>query len=380
MPEASALLRLKQHGQSVWLDHVERRLLTNGVLRRIIADDGLSGLTSNPSVFGRAIMQTDEYSRAIAEMFRRRAGAEEIYEHLAIYDIKKAADAFRDEFERSDGDDGYVSFKVSPRMAFDATATVAEALRLQRLIERPNVMIEVPATRPGITAIRQLTREGINVNATLLFSVGRYVEVINAYMWGLEDRLRDGGAVDGIASVASFPINRIDISVDAALDRIAYQSTPAVARRTRELKGRGAVANAALAYRRFDEHFSSARWMELARRGARRQRLLWTSTGTRNSTYHDVKYVEALIAPQTVTTLPLSTLTAYRDHGAPQPRLVDAAGRASDVIEELFDIGVDMVGIVNTLEIEGVEKFTRSHTRLLGSIDTMREQRIARAG
>jgi transaldolase len=380
MPEASRLMRLKEHGQSVWLDHVERRILTNGVLRGLIANDGLSGLTSNPTIFERAIAQTDEYTRAVREMVRRHAGAEEIYEHLAIYDIKRAADAFHREYERSGGADGYVSFEVSPRLAFDAPATISEALRLQRLLERPNVMIKVPATRPGLTAIRQLTRQGINVNATLLFSVGRYVEVANAYMSGIEDRLRDGKPVDRIASVASFFISRIDTRIDADLDRLAANAAPDVAGRALKLKGRAAVASAGFAYRRFGEHFTSPRWLDLASRGARKQRLLWASTGTKNPAYSDIKYVEALVGPDTVTTLPLATLGAYRDHGEPLPRLGEAAASASDVLKELLALDVNLVEVVNALETEGVEKFNRAFDQLLATIDALRAQRVARTG
>jgi len=359
----SRLRRIEALGQSLWLDHIERALLANGGLERLIRDDGISGVTSNPAIFEKAIAQHAEYDAAIALLARRGLGAREIYETLAIEDVCRAADMLRDVYETSCGRkycgrDGYVSLEVSPHLAYDTVATVDEAKRLWNRVDRPNLMIKVPATRAGLPAIRQLIAAGINVNATLLFGVARYREVAESYLAGLEDRLADGGALDHVASVASFFLSRIDTLVDGFLDQ--DNRDPA-----RELRGQTAIACARLAYQEYQELVRSARWQALAAHGARTQRLLWASTSTKDTAYNDVMYVEALIGPDTINTLPPRTMAAYRYHGNPALRLEEHLNVASALPGQLAALGLDMDVANDELERQGVLKFIEPYERLL---------------
>jgi transaldolase len=372
MSTQSPVSKLKQFGQSVWLDYIERRILEDGTLRQMIQDDGVCGMTSNPSIFEKAIVDSHDYDAAIRELTRRQASSEEMYERLAIYDVKKAADLFEPVFQRNDGGDGFVSLEVSPRLAHDTGKTIDEARRLWRLLERPNVMIKVPGTREGLPAIRALIAEGINVNVTLLFSVKRYKEVTEQYLAGLEDRLEAKRRIDDIASVASFFLSRIDSKVDPLLDKLAEGVDADRAQLARDLRGQAAIASAGLAYRHWRETFGDERWQRVAGAGGRKQRLLWASTSTKDPSYSDVKYIESLIGPDTVNTVPMQTLAAYRDHGHPQPRLQEVVEQAPRVMERLLGVGIDIEAVDAELENEGVTKFVEPFDHLLETLQQVK--------
>lgn len=357
------LRRLEALGQSLWLDYIDRALLVNGELERLIRDDGISGVTSNPAIFEKAIAQHAEYDAAIMQLARNGLGAQDIYEELTIEDVCRAADLLRDVYETSCrrkccGRDGYVSLEVSPHLAYDTAATVAEAKRLWNRVGRPNLMIKVPATRAGMPAIRQLIAAGININVTLLFGVARYREVAESYLAGLEDRLANGDSIDQIASVASFFLSRIDTLVDSFLD----QDNRAQAQ---ELRGQTAIACARLAYQEYQGLVRSARWQALAAHGAHPQRLLWASTSTKDPAYDDVMYVEALIGADTVNTLPPETLAAYRDHGNPALRLEEGMNEARVLPGQLAALGLELDKVSDELERQGVQKFIEPYERLL---------------
>lgn len=354
------LLRLRQLGQSVWLDDIDRALLASGVLARLIAEDGLSGITSNPTIFRHAIAETEQYAEAIRRLKAWGAGPEAIAESLMTEDIAAAADLFRPEYEASGGRDFLVSIEVSPHLAHDTAATVAEARRLRDAIARPNLLIKVPGTVEGLEAIRLLTAEGIGVNVTLLFSVARYRAVAEAYLSGLEARVGRGEPVDAIASVASFFLSRIDTAADKMLDTAGREAAA--------LRGEAAIASARLAYATYGEIVASPRWQALAEAGARPQRLLWASTGTKDRRYPDTKYVEALIGPDTVVTLPRETLAAYRDHGRPEPRLETGLAAARALPDRLKAHAIDLDSIAADLEAEGIEKFRSAYDGLLAAL------------
>ncbi len=363
---ANQLRSLEGLGQSLWLDYIERALLVNGELERLIRDDGISGVTSNPAIFEKAISQHAEYDAAIAEFARRGPDAQKnydahkIYEELVVEDVRLAADLLRNVYDTSRRRDGYVSLEVSPQFAYDTAATVAEAKRLWDRVARPNLMIKVPATRAGLPAIRQLIATGINVNVTLLFGVARYREVAESYLAGMEDRLANGAALDHVASVASFFLSRIDTLVDGFLDRDGAQA--------QALRGRAAIACARLAYQEYQGLVSSARWQALATHGARSQLLLWASTSTKDPAYADVMYVEALIGPDTVNTLPPETIVAYRDHGNPALRLEQELEAARALPGQLAALGLDLDTVSDELEHQGVQKFIEPYERLLATL------------
>lgn len=372
MSRSNPLHRLAHFGQSVWLDYIERGFISSGDLASVIADDGVVGLTSNPAIFHKAIAAGGEYEPAIARWARDGLAAHEIYEALVIEDIRNAADALARVHEETRGRDGYVSLEVSPRLAHDAEGTFWEAKRLAALVNRPNLMIKVPGTQAGVDAARRLLVEGLNINVTLLFDPQRYAAVAEAHLQALEERLATGQPIHSVASVASFFVSRIDTLVDASLE-----AHPQAAART--LRGQAAVALAKLAYRHYRELLASPRWQALARRGAQPQRVLWASTGTKNPAYSDVKYVEALIGPDTVTTLPVETLIAYRDHGDPALRLESAApddgSRAPErIIQELAAAGLEITTICAQLETTGVRKFIEPLDATLAEL----RKRIAR--
>lgn len=352
------LRSLEALGQSLWLDYIGRALLVNGELERLIRDDGISGVTSNPAIFEKSIAQHAEYDAAIAPLARCGLAAQAIYETLAIEDVCKAADLLRDVYETSRRRDGYVSLEVSPQLAYDTAATLAEAKRLWNRVERPNLMIKVPATQAGLPAIRQLIAAGINVNVTLLFGVVRYREVAESYLAGLEDRLANGGAIDHIASVASFFLSRIDTLVDGFLDRDSRAQAQV-------LRGWAAIACARLAYQEYQGLVRSARWQALAAHGARSQRLLWASTSTKDPAYDDVMYVEALIGPDTINTLPPETIVAYREHGNPELSLEQELDAARALPGQLAALGLDLDVVSDELERQGVQKFIEPYERLL---------------
>ncbi|MGB7046046.1 MAG: bifunctional transaldolase/phosoglucose isomerase, partial [Methylocella sp.] len=358
------LKQLEVCGQSPWLDYLKRSLIESGELRTLIERDGLKGVTSNPSIFEKAIGETDEYADALKQ-FQGLAdhGISAIYEHLAIADIRAAADVLRPVHEQTQGRDGYISLECSPYLANDTGATVAEALRLWAAVERSNLMVKVPATPAGIPAIRQLIGRGLNINITLLFSVSVYEEVVEAYISGLEDLARAGGDVSKIGSVASFFVSRIDTAVDKRLDDLGDK------RVADRLRGKVAIANAKFAYVRYKALFSGPRWQLLASSGAKTQRLLWASTSTKNPAYKDTMYVEALIGRDTVNTIPPATMDAFRDHGEATPGAIeqDVAG-ARAMLAELEEHGVSLKEVTEELVTDGVQQFADAFDKLFGAI------------
>jgi len=358
---ATPLHALNAAGQSIWLDYIDRTLVVSGELARRIGDDALTGMTSNPTIFEKALAQGTAYDGQLGTLAADRTPWA-IFETVECDDVRGACDVFRPTYDATDGRDGYVSIEVSPGAAHDTVGTVQEARRLWRAVDRPNVMIKVPGTPAGCGALRQLIADGINVNVTLLFARSAYSSVIDAYLAGLEDRAASGAALARVASVASFFVSRVDTEVDKRLTAI---DTPAALL----LRGTGAVANAKLAYALFRERFSGSRWDGLVSKGARVQRPLWASTGTKNPDFTDVKYVEALIGPDTVNTLPPATLEAFRDHGQVARTVdvdVDGARRAVEQIEAL---GVSLDEVTDKLLVDGLASFQQSFDSLLAGIE-----------
>ncbi len=361
------LLKLENLGQSIWMDFIRRDMIKSGELRRLVEEDGISGVTSNPSIFEKAIAESNAYDEAIRNLTHAGRNTEEIYQTLTIGDIQLTADILRNTYNRCEGRDGFVSLEVSPLLAHNTEGTIIEARRLWSAVDRPNVMIKVPGTKDGIPAIRQLIFEGININVTLLFGIPRYEEVTEAYLSALEDRVKKSLPIKGIASVASFFISRIDVLIDSLLETIS-KSQIKNANLTTDLKGQVAIANAKLAYKIYRTIFSSERFRLLETSGARTQRLLWASTGTKNPNYSDVKYVAALIGHDTINTLPLETIDAYRDHGHPRLTLNKDILRARTKFKELQKIRINIDEITQQLEDEGVQKFIEAYNKLLNTL------------
>ena len=355
------LRRLRELGQSVWVDDIRRAWLQDGTFRRWIDEDGVSGVTSNPAIFEKAISAGGEYDGPIRALARsgREAGA--IYETLAIEDIRMAADLLRPTYDATGGD-GFASLEVSPHYAGDTEATLREARRLWRALDRPNVMIKVPGTAAGLPAIRTLLGEGVNVNITLLFGLDRYREVVECFLAALEERATAGKSVEGIASVASFFISRVDTLVDARLDAMG---TP----QARALRGRAAIASAQLAYQFQREWTESGRWRRLLALGAHPQRLLWASTSPKDPSYEDTRYVEALVGPQTVNTMPTATLDAYRDHGRPEVRLPEDVDGARAIWQALWELGIQAQAVSDALERDGIRKFVQPFDKLQPALE-----------
>ncbi len=366
------LLKLQSFGQSIWLDYLGRGAIESGELQRLIEEDGVSGVTSNPSIFEEAIVESTDYDSDIDRLAREGKTAGEIYQSLTVRDIQMAADLFRPMYERLDGKDGFVSLEVSPHLARDTAGTIAEARRLWAAVNRPNIFIKVPATREGLPAIRELIREGINVNITLLFGLPRYREVAEAYVAGLEARASEGKPLKHVASVASFFLSRIDVLVDPMLEKI-MKGGGAKAELAATIRGQVAIASARMASEIYQEIFSSARFKTLATREARTQRLLWASTSTKNPADPDLKYVEPLIGPETINTAPLKTLKAYRDHGAPAARLGDGLREARAVLEDLAKLQIDLDQVTQQLEDEGIAKFNKPYDGTMEALEKARE-------
>jgi transaldolase len=364
------LLRLKTYGQSIWLDNIHRNLLESGELERMIREDGICGITSNPTIFEQAIKSGPEYNAALQMLVGQHPGqsAQELFYTLAVEDIQAAADILLPVYESSGHRDGMVSLEVSPDLAHDTAGTIAEARALHRRVDRPNLMIKVPATQEGLPAIEQLTADGINVNVTLLFSVERYRAVTDAYLGGLEARRRAGHKLDRIASVASFFISRVDNQIDKMLEQKAAAAPETERAAILGLRGKAAIANAKMAYQVYREVFGSARFKTLANAGAHAQRLLWGSTGTKNPDYSDVLYIEELIGPETVNTVPPATYLAYRDHGAPRVTLTQGVPEAQAVLKNVAALGIDLDAVTDELEADGVKKFAQSFHSLLDVI------------
>jgi transaldolase len=363
------LVRLSELGQSPWYDYITRDLVTTGELVRLIAEDGLRGMTSNPTIFEKAIAGSRLYDAEIRELAEAGRSAQEIFEHLAVADVRAACDVFAGVHQATGGSDGLVSLEVSPALAHDAEATMHEAERLWRALDRPNAMIKIPGTREGLPAITHCIAAGINVNITLLFSVERYAEVIEAFLDGLERRIRAGLPVRTIASVASFFVSRVDGKVDPLLDGLGDPKS---------LRGRIAIANACAAYRLFEWSLGTPRWERLAKAGAGPQRPLWASTSTKDPRYSGVHYVEALVAPRTVNTLPPETFAAYREHGSPAVRIHEEVAAAPGQLRALADLGIDLDSITRELETDGVAKFAASYASLLAGIEVKAGSLVAR--
>ncbi|MFW5942392.1 MAG: transaldolase [Chloroflexota bacterium] len=348
---------LTQLGQSIWYDNIRRALIESGDLQELF-EAGVRGVTSNPSIFEKAITGSTDYDEHLQQLVAEGKTVQEIYEALVLQDIQRAADLARPIYEESDGLDGYVSLEVNPTLAHDTEATIAEARRLYARLDRPNVMIKVPATEAGIPAIRTLTADGINVNVTLLFAVDNYEQVANAYIQGLEARAARGDDVSNVASVASFFVSRIDVRVDEKLAAID----------NRTIQGKVAIANARVAYERFGRIFSGRRWQRLAAKGASVQRVLWASTSTKNPDFPDTLYVDALIGPHTVNTLPPATLDAFRDHGTVARTLDANLPEAHEKLRQLETLDIDLDQITAELQEDGVQAFADSFNSLLAAI------------
>jgi len=375
-PGGNPIAALQRYGQAIWLDFISRKMITSRQLARLVEDDGVAGVTSNPTIFEKAINGSDDYVAQIEDI-RREAPelpARQLYERLAVKDIQDAADVLRGTYDRTRGADGFVSIEVSPGVANDTNATVAEARHLWEVVARPNVMIKVPGTAAGVPAVRALTADGINVNITLLFGREMYEAVAGAYIEGLEDRVRrdDGDtAVDSvgrIASVASFFVSRIDTAVDKLLDEKLQRASGGERQRLESLYGKTAIANARLAYQSYKRIFSGPRWEALAARGARRQRLLWASTSVKNPRYRDVMYVDELIGAETINTMPVETLAAFREHGRARPSLEADLKEAETTLEELAAVGISLREVTDHLVDDGIQKFQEPFDKLLAAL------------
>lgn len=367
MPDTTPLHALAAAGQSIWSDEISRSMLDSGELARRVEEEAVTGVTSNPTIFAQAVTGSSDYDDLIHELAGRGASTEEIYTHLVTRDIQDACDVLRAVWDATDGRDGYVSVEVAPDLAYDTEGTVAEAREWVKRVDRPNLLVKVPATAEGIPAIHRLTAEGVSVNVTLIFSLDRYREVMEAYLAGLEDYARLGGELRRVASVASFFVSRVDTEVDSRLQQQGAADALA-------LRGQAAVANARVAYEEFWRTFRGERWERLVAQGARVQRPLWASTSTKNPDYPDTLYVDTLVAPHTVNTMPLSTIDAYRDHGNPRPRILgpEEVAEARVVLRRLSEVGVDYDDVVAVLERQGVEKFSGSFHELMAAIDSQR--------
>ena len=356
------ITQLVSLGQSIWYDNIERRLLQNGELAAMIGRGDIRGLTSNPAIFNNAIAKSTDYDADLLPLAEAGKSPLEIFEALAVDDIRAAADLMRPLYNETNGGDGYVSLEVNPTLAHNSEATLAEAKRLWAWVDRPNLMIKIPATLAGLPAIRQAIAAGINVNVTLIFSIERYQAVMEAYLAGLEDRLAQGLPLNSIASVASFFVSRIDAAVDRSLEALGSD-------RALALLGKTAIANARLAYQAFKATFGSDRFTRLEAEGARVQRPLWASTGTKNPAYPDTLYVDELIGPHTVNTMPPATLEAFRDHGRAALTIEADLAEAHHVMTELAALGISLDDVTNTLEADGVKAFADAFASLLATIE-----------
>jgi transaldolase len=364
----SRLHELSERGVSVWMDTLSREMLDTGQLARLMDEDAVVGVTSNPTIFDKALSTGDWYDDELRELLVGSDDAKEIFLALAVEDVQRACDLLREVWERTGGVDGCVSLEVDPSLAYDRDATYEEAMRLHELVGRPNAYVKIPATKPGLGAIEDCIAAGRSINVTLTFSLARHAEVAESYVRGLERLREDGGDLGKVISVASFFVSRVDTEVDRRLEEVG---------RT-DLQGRLAIANAKLAYQQYLDVFSGERWGPLAAAGARKQRCLWASTSTKNPAYRDVVYVEELIGPDTVNTMPLETVEAFQDHGEVRgDTLLEGVDEARALLDELAAAGVDYDDVVEVLEREGVEKFSASFKQLLDGIDAKRTALVA---
>jgi len=362
----SRLHQLSARGQSVWIDYLSRDLLETGELKRMMEEDAVVGVTSNPTIFQKAISHGNAYDEQLKELLEHENDAKEIFLHLAVRDVENALDLLETVHE-ANAEDGYVSIEVDPNLAYDTTATYEEAIRLHKWIDRPNLYVKIPGTEPGLQAIEDCIAAGRSINVTLLFSLQRHGESMEAYLAGLERLVADGGDPAQVRSVASFFVSRVDTEADKRLEAIGTEEALA-------LRGKLAIANAKLAYERYQQAFSGPRWEELEAKGALPQRCLWASTSTKNPEYRDVLYVEELIGPHTVNTMPEETIQAFQDHGEVRgDTVLDGVDEAHRLLEQLAAVGVDYDDVVLTLEKEGVEKFSDSFAELLDGVRAKRE-------
>jgi len=357
------LKSIQDLGQSIWLDFFDRKILDTGELKRLIEDDGVRGVTSNPSIFEKAISTSSDYDQDITVLSQTKRSYEVIFFSLAVKDIKRAADLFKPVYKKTNGEDGFVSLEVSPHLAHDTEGTIKQARELWKAVNRKNVMIKIPSTAEGLHAIRKCISEGININITLLFGLPRYKEVVDAYLSGLEDRVKANQPIDQIVSVASFFLSRIDVLIDPLLKETELSS----------LKGEVAIASAKKAYEIYKNIFSGERFKKLEAKGAKRQRVLWASTSSKDPSFSDVKYVEALIGPETINTIPIETLEAFNDHGKAESHLEDDLDKATDLLVQLKEKGIDLNAITQKLEDEGIEKFNKAYANLLEAIKKKRQ-------
>ena len=365
----SRLHELFEAGVSPWIDSVSREMLETGELARLMKEDSVVGVTSNPTIFQKALSTGDWYDEQLGELLKTEDDPTEIFLQLAMEDIRRACDLMKPVWEQTDGVDGYVSIEVDPTLAYDREATFEQAIRLHEEVDKANVFVKIPATVPGLAAIEDCIAKGRSINVTLIFSLERYAAVVEAYIRGLERLVAGGGDPTNVASVASFFVSRVDTEADRRLDELGGQAT--------RLQGKLAIANAKLAYRHWQEAFAGPRWEFLAGKGAKSQRCLWASTSTKNPEYRDVMYVEELIGPETVNTMPAETVVAFQDHGKVAVTLTEGVAEAHKLLERLAEVGVDYDDVVATLEAEGVQKFADSFQELLDGIRAKRAELAA---
>ena len=359
------LNKIREQNQSIWLDLLDREIIRSGKLQSLIDNDDLRGLTSNPAIFEKAISGSSDYDQDIITLSKKEDDNAAIFFEMAIADIQKAADLFKPVYNKTNGEDGFVSLEVSPYLARDTDGTIAQAKDLWKRVNRKNVMIKIPGTMEGLIAIRECLREGININVTLLFGLPRYKEITEAFMGGLEDRLAEGNSIKDVSSVASFFLSRIDVMLDPILKE----------KGAKNLKGKIAIASAKQAYQIYLEMISSKRFKKLAENGARPQRVLYASTGTKDPSFSDVVYVESIIGKDTINTLPMETIDAFRDHGKAEETLIQNIEEANQAMSELKEKGIDIDKITQKLENEGIDKFSDAYNKLLKSIDDQKRKK-----
>jgi transaldolase len=364
----SRLHELTEHGQAVWFDTLSRDLVRSGELARMMDEDAVTGVTSNPTIFQKALSSGDAYDEDLKKLLAQTDDPSEIFFSLALEDIRDACDTLKPAYDASNGVDGYVSMEVEPGIAYDTERTFEQARWIAKEVERPNLLVKIPATMPGLPAIEDCTAKGTSINITLIFSLDRYKAVVEAYLRGLERLVASGGDPSKVASVASFFVSRVDTEADKRLDQVGHP----------ELKGKLAIANAKLAYQHYLEAFAGERWQFLEGKGATKQRCLWASTSTKNPEYRDVMYVEELIGPETVNTMPLETIRAFQDHGEVRgDTVLEGVDEARALLQQLADAGVDYNDVTDTLEAEGVQKFADSFDEIVESIRAKRSSLAA---
>ncbi|MGI4805434.1 MAG: transaldolase [Janthinobacterium lividum] len=360
--------QIHELGQSIWLDFIDRKIMDTGEMQKLITEDGVRGVTSNPAIFEKAFSSSSDYDADIAKLAKEGKSNDDIFYGVAVEDIKRAADLFMQVYEEGiKGADGYVSLEVSPRFALDTEATTKQALELWKAVHKDNVMIKIPGTKEGLPAIQTCIAEGLNINVTLLFGLERYEAVTEAYIAGLEERAAAGKAIEYVSSVASFFLSRIDVAVDPLLKEKGLDN----------LKGEVAIASAKKAYEIYKRVFNTERWKKLEEKGAKPQRLLWASTGSKDPAFSDVKYVEALIGKDTVDTVPMDTLVAFRDHGNAANTLEADLDKATATLEQIKTAGIDLDAITQQLEDEGIEKFNQPYDKLLAAIEKQKQSAVA---